>query len=402
MPPDRATVHRPTAMTTRQRAPASLLFALLALTLVTATGALHAQDDAEQTREKIEQLERDIARVGREIDSASAQRSKVQDALRAAERELGRVQRAISDNRRAVNEGEAKLAQLREREGQLKKAADEQQARIAAEMKTAWQMGRESQLKMLLSQEEPEKVARNMGYYRYLFEARSTLLDEYRETLSELATVATDIDRTLATLATSRQVLDTEQSRLAAAEQKQKVALADLNSSISSKSARRKKLESDRAELEKLLEAIEQAIVQLELPTNFQNFAKSKGAMPWPVEGRRSNRFGRPRNEGKMRWQGVTIPAPQGTTVRAIHHGRVVYADWFRGSGLLLIIDHGDDYMSLYAHNQSLLMDVGEWVTAGTAISTVGNSGGREQSALYFEIRYKGKPTDPARWCTGS
>ena len=102
-----------------------------------------------------------------------------------------------------------------------------------------------------------------------------------------------------------------------------------------------------------------------------------------------------------MRWQGVNIPAKEGTTVRSIHHGRVVYADWLRGSGLLLIIDHGDGYMSLYAHNQSLLRDVGEWVSAGTPVATVGDSGGQAKAALYFEIRYQGKPTDPARWCRG-
>ena len=102
-----------------------------------------------------------------------------------------------------------------------------------------------------------------------------------------------------------------------------------------------------------------------------------------------------------MRWQGLTIPAAEGATVRAIHHGRVVYADWLRGSGLLLIVDHGDGYMSLYAHNQSLLREVGEWVSAGTPVSTVGNSGGQERPALYFEIRHQGKPVDPATWCRG-
>jgi murein hydrolase activator len=100
-----------------------------------------------------------------------------------------------------------------------------------------------------------------------------------------------------------------------------------------------------------------------------------------------------------MQWQGITIAAKEGTTVKAIHHGRVVYADWLRGSGLLLIIDHGDGYMSLYAHNESLLREVGEWVTAGSPISTVGNSGGLEQTAVYFEVRHNGKPTNPANWC---
>ena len=100
-----------------------------------------------------------------------------------------------------------------------------------------------------------------------------------------------------------------------------------------------------------------------------------------------------------MRWEGLMIPAAEGTQVEAIHHGRVVFADWFRGSDLLLILDHGDGYMSLYGHNQSLLREVGEWVAVGDAIATVGNSGGRQRSALYFEVRKNGKPTDPRSWC---
>ena len=153
--------------------------------------------------------------------------------------------------------------------------------------------------------------------------------------------------------------------------------------------------------MESLLQAIEEAVVNLQVPENYQAFKSAKGKMPWPVSGKPSNRFGKSRNEGKMRWQGITIPAKEGTTVKAIHHGRVVYSDWLRGSGLLLIIDHGDGYMSLYAHNQSLLREVGEWVSAGTPISTVGDSGGLDRAALYFEIRHQGKPTNPASWCRG-
>jgi septal ring factor EnvC (AmiA/AmiB activator) len=158
-------------------------------------------------------------------------------------------------------------------------------------------------------------------------------------------------------------------------------------------------MEQNRKELEKLVAAIEKAVANLEVPDDYQPFKAARGTMPWPIGGKRANSFGRPRNEGKMRWQGVTIPASEGDSVKAIHHGRVVYADWLRGSGLLMIIDHGEGYMSLYAHNQSLLREVGEWVSAGTPISTVGNSGGQEQSALYFEIRHQGKPTNPTKWC---
>lgn len=375
----------------------TLLLLLAFACLSPATG--YAQDEAETTRKKIEQLEKDIARISGEIDAASAKRGRLQEALRKADVELGRVQRNIKDNRTAIANSEAELKKLEPQRATLQDAVEKQREHIAQEMKTAWQMGRQSQLKMLLSQEEPDKVARAMAYYRYFFEARNKLLETYRTTLQSLSEVEASIARTLAELTTQRQSLQAEEAKLAQAKREQQLALTNLVSSISSKSASLKKLQADRTELEKLLEAIEEAIVQLELPQNVQSFAKARGQMPWPVAGKRSNRFGRPRNEGKMRWQGITIPAREGTVVHAIHHGRVVYADWFRGSGLLLIIDHGDGYMSLYAHNQSLLKDVGEWVTADSAISTVGNSGGQERHALYFEVRYKGKPTDPAKWC---
>ena len=174
--------------------------------------------------------------------------------------------------------------------------------------------------------------------------------------------------------------------------------MSELKDSISSKSAQLKQKEEDRKQLEELLRTIEKAIIDLQVPANSAPFKSARGNMPWPIKGKPSNQFDRPRNEGKMRWQGITIPAKEGASVQAIHHGRVVYAGWLRGSGLLLIIDHSDGYMSLYAHNESLLREVGEWVSAGTPVSTVGNTGGEDQAALYFEIRHKGKPINPAQW----
>lgn len=385
------------AMLKQLRLPRAAL--LLSAILVASSPLVMADDEAEQTRAQIKKLEQDIARISKEIESASAQRGKLQGKLRNADVALGQVQRSITENQEAITAREAELEKLELQQDELRAAGKKQRERIAAEMKTAWQMGRESQLKMLLSQEEPDKVARSMAYYRYFFEARNDILEEYRKTLVALEEVQQTIDATLTTLSQRREALQTEEAKLGEAKSKQQSALNQLVASISTKSAKLKKLQTDRKELEKLLEAIEEAIVQLELPQNVQGFATAKGQMPWPVAGKHSNRFGRPRNEGKMRWQGITIPADEGTVVKAIHHGRVVYADWLRGSGLLLIIDHGDGYMSLYAHNQSLLKDVGEWVTSDTPISTVGNSGGQERHALYFEVRYSGKPVDPTKWC---
>ncbi len=359
-----------------------------------------AQSDEEKAREQLQQLEKSIKRVTWELSNATSKRGELQRELREAEVQLGELNRDITNTRNAIEQDEAEQQVLQERVSVLEAARDEQQARIALELRSAWRTGNQGQLKILLNQEQPDTIARAMAYYRYLYGAREDLLTGYRETLTELQQVQSELDATLAKLIAQREQLESQQQSLATAQAERKRAVANLNSSIRSKGEQLEKLKADRRELEKLLQAIEEAIVNLKVPDNYQPFASARGKMPWPVAEKISNHFGKSRNAGKMRWQGVTIPAKEGTTVRAIHHGRVVYADWLRGSGLLLIIDHGDGYMSLYAHNQSLLRDVGEWVNAGTPIATVGSTGGREKSGLYFEVRRQGKPIDPAKWCT--
>lgn len=383
------------------RQPARWHLALVTLLMLLLPGFSLAQSDEEKARDQLQLLEQEIKRINWEISNDSSKRSKLRGQLRTVEVELGKLQRSITDKQQQIDSGKKELAELEQRRDSLEQARSQQQARIALELKTAWQMGREGQLKVLLNQESPDTVARSMGYYRYFFRARNTLLEHYRATLLELQKLGERIDKTLTQLESRRHQLKLEQIRLARAQANRKQAVARLSVGISDKGEQLKQKENDRKELESLLHAIEEAVNKLELPTNYQSFDSARGKMPWPIGGKPSNRFGHTRNEGKMLWQGVTIPAREGSTVQAIHHGRVVYADWLRGSGLLLIIDHGDGYMSLYANNQSLLKDVGEWVSAGTPVSTVGSTGGQERAALYFEIRQNGKPTDPAKWCKG-
>jgi|AntAceMinimDraft_5_1070358.scaffolds.fasta_scaffold00249_13 septal ring factor EnvC (AmiA/AmiB activator) len=372
---------------------------ILALVVSGLPALSFAQSDEEKTRDQLQKLEADIKIISAEISEASNRHDELQQQLRKAEVELGTLQRQISENQQALEDGKKELLVLQAQRPELEEARDKQQARIAQELKTAWQMGRQGEIKIILNQENPHTVARSLGYYRYFFRARNTLLEQYRQTLRDLEELQQKIDTTQAELATRGETLEQQQNTLTTVQANRALAMEKLTSSISNNSARLKEKEEDRKQLEDLLSAIEKAIVELELPENYASFHSAKSQMPWPVAGKPSNNFDRPRNEGKMRWQGITIPAAEGTTVKAIHHGRVVYADWLRGSGLLLIIDHGDGYMSLYAHNESLLREVGEWVTLDTPISTVGNTGGEEQTALYFEIRHNGKPTNPANWC---
>lgn len=375
-------------------------YLLLALLLAALPLQGLAQSDEEKAREQLQQLNKDIESIAGEISAASSRHDELQQQLRQSEVDLGTLQREITENQTALETTAQELVTLEAQRTELEQARDKQQARIAQELKTAWQMGRQGEIKVILNQENPHTVARSLGYYRYFFRARNMLLEKYRETLRDLEEVQLRIDTTQAELAARGDILNQQQADLTTAQSNRKLAMEQLSASITSNSAQLKQKEQDRKQLEDLLRAIEEAVVDLKTPDNYATFQSAKSAMPWPIDGKPSNQFGRSRNEGKMRWQGITIPAKEGTTVQAIHHGRVVYADWLRGSGLLLIIDHGDGYMSLYAHNESLLREVGEWVTVGTPISTVGNTGGEDQAALYFEIRHNGKPTNPSKWCT--
>lgn len=372
---------------------------LLALLLAAPAGL--AQTDEEQARARLDALQGEIRQLDRELGSARDRREQLLAQLREADTSLGRLQQQIAETRRAIADTGAELESLAQQQAGLEQRRAEQQERIALELETAWKMGRQDQVKVLLNQEAPHTLARAMAYYRYFFDARNAQIEAFRKILAELAGVQQEIEARRAELDTRQQTLAREQAQLEQSKRARQQAAEQLAADISAKGDALAQLKKDQKELEQLLETIQRAVIEMALPDDAQPFATARGKMPWPVAGKPSNRFGRARNDGKMTWQGVNIPAAAGEPVRAIHHGRVVYADWFRGSGLLLIIDHGDGYMSLYAHNQSLLREVGEWVQAGAEIGSVGASGGLDRPALYFEIRHQGKPVDPARWCRG-
>ncbi|MEM8564243.1 MAG: peptidoglycan DD-metalloendopeptidase family protein [Pseudomonadota bacterium] len=374
-------------------------FVLIALIFVTPTLSVYGQTDEEAAFEKLQKLQQDINRISSELSTDAQRRDSLQEELKTSEVELGKLQREIAVNLANISRTGDELKTLRSERDTMEAARDKQQASISREMKTAWQLGQQGQLKVIMSQESPDTMARVLAYYRYFLEARKNLILSYRETLSQLENLEVRISSTLDDLKLKQSTLAEQQALLLTAQTRRNTALTELIENIDSKSGLLEQMQQDQEELEVLISAIKAAVAELEVQIDYQPFRAAKGKMPWPLNAKRSNNYGRPRNDGNMRWQGITIPAKAGTEVSAIHHGRVVYADWLRGSGLLLIIDHGDGYMSLYAHNQSLLREVGEWVSAGTPISTVGNSGGQEKSALYFEIRHQGKPTNPSSWC---
>lgn len=376
---------------------------LLLLGTVTAAPAVLAQTaaslDAQATRERLTQLEKDIAKIAAAQASREKQRSSLQASLRRSEVALGRLNEQQQSTRADIVSNQREISALNAKQSALKSAAAGQREAVAEELRTAYKSGGNDQLKLLLTEEDPQLIARMLAYYRYILAARSDLLEDFSNTLDSLISVQGQLAQREADLEDQRASLAMQQQQLEAQRKDRKDLLREINSSLENDAKQLAAREQDRLQLENLLTEIDAALAQLIPADDVEPFSAAKGSMRWPVEGRITHRFGRPRNLGKMRWQGVRLKAKTGSTVAAIHHGRVVYADWLRGSGLLLVIDHGEGYLSLYAHNESLLREVGDWVSAGAPVSTVGDSGGQSEAGLYFEIRKDGKPTDPQRWC---
>jgi septal ring factor EnvC (AmiA/AmiB activator) len=361
-------------------------------------------------------------------EKAAAQ--KQLDAARADIAELKQLMEKLQREKSGVQKD---LKKTESEMGQLEGARLEQQRLIGIQARAAYQSGRQEYIKLLLNQQNPEKFSRTLTYYDYLSEARMEQLDAFNETLRQLANVEIAITNQQSQLLEQKSALDGRREQLAGVRKERQVALAKLNKEFSARDQKLKAREQERAELANVLKTIEQTLArqareaeaarqqallaereaQRSSPQTTASgplvsagasvggpFAQARGKLPWPVNGRLIARYGTPRGgDARTTWDGVLIDAAAGSQVHAIHGGRVVFADWLRGAGLLVILDHGNGYLSLYGHNQSLLKDAGDVVKPGEAIATVGNSGGQEDTALYFAIRQQGRAIDPAQWC---
>ncbi|BFM13137.1 hypothetical protein R50072_32900 [Simiduia litorea] len=268
-------------------------------------------------------------------------------------------------------------------------------------MVAAYKAGTPSQLQLLLSQNDPALLSRMAYYNAALLNNRKAHIDRYQATLANLEQLEPEISQQADLLARSQSSLNQKHQSLKASQAERKKTLARINASIEAKDAQLQRSAADRAHLEKILSEVVRQLSDVALGMPGQPFSARKGKMGWPTKGRIASTFGSARAGNRLRWQGVVIDAPEGRDVKAIHQGRVVFSEYMRGQGMLLIIDHGDNYLSLYAHNQALFKETGDWVSDGEVVARVGNSGGLEQANLYFEIRHKGKPINPAQWCRG-
>ena len=375
---------------------------MLAGALLLPAGAPSAEDAAEKARElqalraQIQTLQKKLDNNRKKKSDAEQQLHDIENQISKSSRELRRIDREQAANRRQL---EVLQEQQRIESGRL----SQQREQLAREARAAYAMGRQQQVKLLLNQEQPSAVGRMLVYFGYFSRARTEQIERMRTTLEQLQTLEETIGRKTELLAGLRTRQQEESQRLRKTQQARKQVLARLSRELENQGGELQRLQTDERQLQELVASLQEILADIPADANRQQpFKVLKGKLNWPTRGRLARKFGSRRGSGGLKWQGVMIAAPEGGNVHAVAQGRVAFADWMRGFGLLLIIDHGDGYMSLYGHNQSLYKEVGEWVDTGEMVATLGASGGQIESGLYFELRHKGRPINPVRWCAGN
>lgn len=369
--------------------------AALVLLLVTGAASARAEDESETRAELAE-----ITETLNDLDSWFGGTDRKRAAL---EREIAEHDDKVADASAAVAAAAAKAAVLRDEIAQLERDAvplREARARaarlVADHLQSAYRLAGEDFFRLLMNDESVDRLERMARYHRYFSAAQVDALERYNKALAALAVQ----EETLEQRVTEATASEAEHARRIAALEDLRGENTDLLARVKEeqkdRAQERDRLEADRQRLESLLAAISRKALGLD----GRSFAQSRGRLPWPVDGKVTHAFGSPRAGGRLRWNGIVVGAPDGAEFRAVQSGRVVFADWLRGFGLLTIVDHGNSFMTLYGQAEILTRAVGDSVAPGDVLGRVGRSGGSREAGVYFEIRERGQARDPSNWLT--
>lgn len=365
--------------------------------LVAAPAADKAQ--AKEKAAELEQLRHKIQDLSENLGTLRNQHKDERKKLHALNRKISHLSHSLQGLEDQRSRQAGKLAKLQAQRQAEKDQLISQRHKLSQLLRAAYVLDQQSPLKILLNATEPATVARSLRYYEYFYRSRAEHIADINMTLGNLDKLAQrienrqhDLDKLVTRQRTQRKSLEKSRSE-------RNQLLAELNRDILNKEQRLSQLKEDEQSLRDLVKRLNRALASIPAPRDSIHFARQKGHLTLPVRGSVIAHFGTPRQGGQLKWQGIVINAENGADVRAVAPGRVVFADWLRGFGLLIILDHGEGYMSLYGYNQELHKEVGDVVKANEIIATVGNNGNHNQSGLYFEIRHQGAPVNPLHWC---
>lgn len=374
--------------------PALLACFILFNGLIFSATSLAATED----ENKIQQLQQDINKLKTWMAQARKEQGDIRQKLRQSDLEISKLASNINNTKQKIQQEQDRLKKLRKEQSQLHVEKAKQKQQLAQQIVASQRLGQQGAIKVLLNQDNPQTISRMMHYYRYFNQARITNIETIAGNLKRLDNIESEIQQQQQRLDQQQQKFIGEKKQLGKKQQQQQTLITKLDSRIRSANSDIKDKQQDQKQLQNLVEEVTTLLQDSKLSYDARPIRSLKGKLPKPLGGRLLRAYGNHNPDTRGPWQGWLIKAAAGSRVTAIHHGRVVFSDWLRGYGLVTLIDHGKGYLSLYARNQSLFKTVGEWVYQGETIAMVGKSGGYKQPALYFEIRHKGRPLDPAAW----
>ncbi len=371
------------------------------------------------SEEELRALRGRIDRLQKELSAAEESRGGAADALRASEKAVSEANRALWELGEARREISGRVAELARQGAEARAQIAREQALAERLLRVQYEQGGQDRLRLLLEGRDLATLSRHLAYYGYIQRSRADVLAKLKRGVEEVAALEAESERKRAELAENQAAQARETARLEKERAARAAVLKRISGQISQGRQEIGRLKRDEQRLTRLVEEIARSLAAKPSPKKeaapakkrgtpvdevadaslaARSFASLKGHLKLPVRGELMNRYGSPREEGGTTWRGLFIRTGIGEVVRAVADGRVVYADWLRGFGNLLILDHGAGYMSLYGYNEGLLKQVGDAVKGGDPVAQVGASGGAEESGLYFELRQDGRPFDPLRW----
>lgn len=376
----------------------TVLATVLTTILVFARPALAFQNQTpDQVQAELDALKQNIDSISRRLQAERARHESEQAALASAEQALARIALELRSTRADLETGRDRERELLLRAEQLEAAVDARRQKLAEQLQIAYRVGRRSRLKALLNQEDPAEISRVLALHGYLGRARLDAIAALDAELQRLEVVREEQRRVASNLQSLAERQAAARADQNAALVQRQSALDALENSIRDQAQRLAGMRQAATELEALLTELASALADIPPETRIAPFSELRGRLPMPVDAPVRAAFSDTRS-GNLSWQGWLIETEVGTPVRAVAYGRVAYADWLRGYGMMLIVDHGDGFMTLYGQNQSLIAEVGDWVAPGDTVALAGNTGGNSAPGLYFQIRRDGQPVDPAGW----
>lgn len=352
----------------------------------------------QQVEARMQQLQSDIGSLQAWLDEAQSKASNIQQQLRKNNQAISTLSKAIKENQDNAAQAQDLLAKLQLQSSRFQDVLAEQEQHLGAQLRRQYQQGQNFTSQVLLSLDDPRAVARNMAYYQYLNQDSAEQMASYRQTLDALILVQQEQADIALELKLAKQQLLAQTEDLQRAKTQLAQNLKELNLKKGTQSERLATAKADQKQAQDLLEQIQIAISKANIQREGMLITQAKGSLDWPLRGKVLNKFGVAQSNFPLSQQGWLIAAPEGSDVVAVFDGQVVFSDWLKGYGLVIIIDHGDGFLSLYGQNQALFLSTGDKVSAQQLIASSGRSGGNSMAALYFSLRQNGTPLNPKNW----